>query len=97
MDVQSKRLQKYIDCVILRVGDIVIDKFGDHIGILISRKRHIDIIHDDVYVWEVKWINSLDEESYGNTVTLLEERSIQLCIVLGTYKWHSITGGTFEL
>jgi hypothetical protein len=29
--------------------------------------------------------------------TILEEEGLKLSIVIGTYDWHSITGGTFEL
>lgn len=92
-------LHKYLDCVILRIGDIVIDNVGGHIGILVGRQRHIDMVRDDIFVWEVKWINNIVKEEYNNTpaTTLLEEESLKLSIVVGTYEWHSINGGTFEL
>ena len=95
MEDNFKSLQNTFKCVILRKGDIVIDKVGNHIGILISKSRHIDMIRDDVYVWEVKWINSLTKETAD--VTILEEENLKLCIIVGTYEWHSVTGGTFEL
>ena len=95
MEDYFKNLQNTFKCVILRTGDIVIDKVGGHIGILVSRTRHIDMIRDDIYVWKVRWINSLTKET--NDITVLEEENLKLCIIVGTYEWHSVTGGTFEL
>jgi hypothetical protein len=95
----SQDLHDRLKCVILRTGDIVIDKVGGHIGLLVSRTRHIDMIIDDVYVWEVKWINNATKDLYEHNPasTLLEEENLKLCIIVGTYQWHSVTGGTFEL
>tara|TARA_R110002020_G_scaffold44161_4_gene127573 strand:+ start:4200 stop:4487 length:288 start_codon:yes stop_codon:yes gene_type:complete len=94
-----KRLHKYTECVILHIGDIVIDNIGGHIGILVKRQRHIDMVRDDIFVWEVKWINNIVKEEYTVTpaTTFLEEAGLKLSIVVGTYEWHSINGGTFEL
>ena len=57
------------------------------------------MIIDDVYVWEVKWINNVTKDLYDHNPasTLLEEENLKLCIIVGTYQWHSVTGGTFEL
>tara|TARA_Y100001938_G_scaffold130986_1_gene187547 strand:+ start:4678 stop:4974 length:297 start_codon:yes stop_codon:yes gene_type:complete len=94
-----KDLHNKIKHVILSVGDIVVDNVGGHIGILIKRNRHIDIVEDDIYVWEVKWINNVVKEFYEESPmhTILEEEGLKLSIVVGTYEWHSVTGGTFEL
>tara|TARA_B100000902_G_scaffold329075_1_gene325426 strand:+ start:66 stop:362 length:297 start_codon:yes stop_codon:yes gene_type:complete len=94
-----KDLHDKIKHVILSVGDIVVDNVGGHIGILTKRNRHIDIIEDDIYVWEVKWINNITKEpdNKAPAQTILEEEGLKLSIVVGTYEWHSITGGTFEL
>jgi hypothetical protein len=94
-----KDLHDKVKHVILNVGDIVVDNVGGHIGILTKRNRHIDIVEDDIYVWEVKWINNVVKEYYDMSPmnTILEEEGLKLSIVIGTYDWHSITGGTFEL
>tara|TARA_R110002126_G_C10207745_1_gene477664 strand:- start:165 stop:473 length:309 start_codon:yes stop_codon:yes gene_type:complete len=94
-----KDLRESIECVILNIGDIVVDNLGGHIGILVKRCHHIDMIEDDVYVWEVKWINNVVREQYAENPmgSLLEEEGLKLSIVVGTYEWHSIDGGTFEL
>lgn len=85
--------------VILNIGDIVIDNSGGHVGILIKRRRHIDIIRDDIYVWEVKWINNVVKDLYPDNPagTLIEEEGLRLSIVAGSYEWHSINGETYEL
>ena len=69
-----KELQNKADHVILSVGDIIVDSVGGHIGILTRRSHHIDMVEDDVYVWETKWINNVVKEFYGTvpTNTLLE-------------------------
>jgi|TARA_R110002020_G_scaffold853_1_gene4240 hypothetical protein len=96
---QYKELQKNVSRVILSIGDIVVDNIGGHIGILTRRTRHIDMIEDDVFVWEVKWLNNVAKEFYevSPMSTRLEEEGLKLSIVIGTYEWHSIDGGTFEL
>lgn len=85
--------------VILNIGDIIVDNVGGHIGILTRRNRHIDMIEDDIYVWEVKWINNVAKEYYESNPanTLLEEDSLRFCIVVGTYELHSVTGETYEI
>ena len=94
-----KELQNKADHVILSVGDIIVDSVGGHIGILTRRSHHIDMVEDDVYVWETKWINNVVKQFYGTvpTNTLLEEEGLKFSIVLGTYEWHSIDGESYEL
>ena len=94
-----KELQNKAECVILSIGDIIVDSIGGHIGILTKKSRHIDIIEDDIYVWEVKWINNVVKQYYEHVPvnTLLEEESLKCSIVLGTYEWHSIDGESYEL
>lgn len=99
MPIRYKDLHTSLECVILNIGDIVIDNVGGHIGILVKRRRHIDMIRDDIYVWETQWINNVVKDIYPENpaTTILEEEGLKLSIVAGTYEWHSINGGTFEL
>jgi|TARA_R110000824_G_scaffold238718_2_gene427444 hypothetical protein len=99
MTRQYKDLRASLKRVILNIGDIVIDNSGGHVGILIKRRRHIDIIRDDIYVWEVKWINNVVKDLYPDNPagTLIEEEGLRLSIVAGSYEWHSINGETYEL
>ena len=90
-------LNKESQRVILSVGDIIIDRMMNQAGILIDRTRRIDMIMDDVYMWEVKWLTSLASVVEVPHANFLEEETLKLWIVLGTYDWHSVNGGTFEL
>ena len=90
-------LNKESQRVILSIGDIIIDRMMNQAGILIDRTRRIDMIMDDVYMWEVKWLTSIVSIVEVPHANFLEEETLKLWIVLGTYDWHSIDGGTFEL
>jgi len=92
-----KGLNEELERVILCVGDIIIDQLGDQVGILINRTRHIDMVEDDVYMWEVKWLTTLDDPTEVPSPHYIEEESLKFSIVIGMYDWHSIDGGTFEL
>ena len=90
-------LNKELQRVILSIGDVIIDRMMNQAGILIDRTRRIDMIMDDVYMWEVKWLTSIASIVEVPHANFLEEETLKLWIVLGTYDWHSIDGGTFEL
>ena len=90
-------LNDELERVILCVGDIIIDQLGDQVGILINRTRHVDMIEDDVYMWEVKWLTTVESVVDVPSANFLEEESLKFSIVIGMYEWHSIDGGTFEL
>jgi len=90
-------LNDELERVILCVGDIIIDQLGDQAGILINRTRHIDMVEDDVYMWEVKWLTAAEDPTEVPSPNYLEEESLKFSIVIGMYDWHSIDGGTFEL
>lgn len=90
-------LNEELERVILCIGDIIIDQLGDQAGILINRTRHIDMVEDDVYMWEVKWLTTADDPTEVPSPNYLEEESLKFSIVIGMYDWHSIDGGTFEL
>jgi len=85
--------------VILSIGDIIIDTIGSHIGLLVERRHYIDMVEDDVYIWEVKWLNNIVKEHYEDAPVppILEEEGLKLSIVIGVYRWHSINGETYEL
>ena len=85
----QKRLQPNIE---LNIGDIIVDHFGGYIGILINRTHHIDIVEDDVYIWEVKWLNNRKENKDRNIILncILEEKGLKFSILAGSYDWYSI-------
>ena len=51
--------KKYTESIVLSVGDIIIDTMGRHTGILVHKRRHIDMIEDDIYIWEIKWNDNI--------------------------------------
>ena len=85
--------------VILSIGDIIIDTTTNQIGILTERKRYIDMVEDDIYIWEVKWINKISKDNYIDAPAppIMEEEGLKLSIVIGVYQWQSINGETYEL
>ena len=81
--------------VILSIGDIVVDCINNDIGILVRRTRQFDIMLEELYLWEVRWINKANEDV--PMVGAIEEESLKLSIAVGTYEWHSINGESIEL
>ena len=96
-------MQESLDSVILNVGDIIIDTFSGYSGMLVRRDHRIDMLNDDMYFWEIKWMTNIERSDLGPNrarlllSNLLEEEGIKLSIVVGAMNWHSINGETFEL
>ena len=96
-------LQERLNSVILNIGDIIIDTFSGYTGMLVKREHRIDMMDDDMYYWEIKWMTNVarndlkPDRSRIRLSNRLEEEGIKLSIVVGAMKWHSINGGTFEL
>jgi len=96
-------LQERLNSVILSVGDIIIDTFSGYTGMLVKREHRIDMLDDDLYFWDVKWMTNIERTDLNPNLAriplsnVLEEEGIKLSIVVGAMKWHSIDGGTFEL
>jgi hypothetical protein len=87
-------LQKVAESVILSVGDMIIDHVEGYRGFLTKRIHHIDMIEDDIYLWEIKLFKTSNIND--NSSTILEEDGLKLSIAIGTIEWHSVTGGTLE-
>jgi len=92
-------IQEYTDRVVLSVGDIIIDTHSGNTGILVHRTRHIDMVEDDIYLWDIKWNHDIAEIVPYNVPqsSILEEEGLKLSIVVGIYEWHSVNGETFEI
>lgn len=91
----KENLQQRLQSVILSIGDIVVDCVNNDIGILVRRVRQFDIMLDELYIWEVRWINKANQDV--PMVGAIEEESLKLSIAVGTYEWHSINGESIEL
>ena len=96
-------LQEKLKSVTLSIGDIIIDTFSGYTGMLLKREHRIDMMDDDMYFWEIKWMTNVEREDLKpnhariRLSDMLEEEGIKLSIVVGAFEWHSINGGTFEL
>tara|TARA_B000000557_G_scaffold247193_1_gene230831 strand:- start:256 stop:534 length:279 start_codon:yes stop_codon:yes gene_type:complete len=88
-------LQLRLKSVILSIGDIIVDCVNNDIGILVRRVRQFDMLLDELYIWEVRWINKAKEDLPMSGA--IEEESLKLSIAVGTYEWHSINGESIEL
>ena len=82
-------LRTAADNVMLNVGDMVIDHISDFRGFLAKRIRHIDMIEDDVYLWEVKLFKT-NENRNNLPITIIEEEGLKMSIAIGTIEWHSV-------
>tara|TARA_B100000683_G_scaffold195270_1_gene188340 strand:+ start:71 stop:349 length:279 start_codon:yes stop_codon:yes gene_type:complete len=91
----KESLKERLESVILSIGDIVVDCVNNDIGILVRRVRQFDMLLDELYIWEVRWINKAKEDLPMSGA--IEEESLKLSIAVGTYEWHSINGESIEL
>jgi hypothetical protein len=90
---------KYYDDIDLCRGDIIIDSSTGCIGFLVERTRHIDIILDDIYFWNITWSDptQVPKFKHFSQSNYVEEIYLKNTIILGIIIWQSINGGTFEL
>jgi hypothetical protein len=95
----SQSVEEYTNRIVLSIGDIIIDTHAGNTGILIDRRHHIDMIEDDIYLWDIKWNYDALNASPVNAPasSILEEEGLKLSIVVGIYEWHSVKGETFVI
>ena len=55
-------LKSRLESVTLSIGDIVVDCVNNDIGILSRRIRQFDPLLEELYIWEVRWINKADKD-----------------------------------
>ena len=77
----------------LNIGDIIVDTDNGDIGILTKKNRHIDMVVDDIFIWNIKWSGNGEKER----LDFIEEEGLKLSIVVGAYDWHSVTGETYQI
>ena len=93
MDERFKSLKEHIDLINLNIGDIIVDTDNGDIGILTKKNRHIDMVVDDIFIWNIKWSSNGEKER----LDFMEEEGLKLSIVVGAYDWHSVTGETYQI
>ena len=80
--------------VTLNVGDIIIDHIAEMRGILLKRIRHIDMIEDDIFLWEVKLFKNNNSDY---TETIMEEEGLKFSIAIGTVECWCTAYATGDL
>tara|TARA_Y100001938_G_C8010488_1_gene389743 strand:+ start:275 stop:583 length:309 start_codon:yes stop_codon:yes gene_type:complete len=95
MSIFEKNLHMQAQHVKFNAGDMIIDHTLQASGFLVRRKRFIDIVEDDIYIWEINWFKQNDE---ADTLCpeFLEEESLKLSVVVGTVELYSKDGEYFE-
>ena len=90
---KMNELRETANNIILNVGDMVIDHISNFRGFLTKRIRHIDMVKDDIFLWEVQLFKT-NENTNNQPMTLLEEEGLKMSIAIGTVELHSaIKGG----
>jgi hypothetical protein len=96
VSIYENHLHMEAEDVILRPGDLVIDHTLNCRGFLIKRKRYIDMIEDDIFIWEVNWFKYNDASSNTPpTPSFLEEEGLKLSIVVGTVELYGKDGKAY--
>tara|TARA_R100000664_G_C2703216_1_gene102778 strand:- start:352 stop:630 length:279 start_codon:yes stop_codon:yes gene_type:complete len=86
MGLNDLSWRELADCVILSVGDIVIDIVNKQIGVLVNRERRISMEDDDIYFWYITWTAGNDVDSTSSpTCVWIEEKSLKISIYVGFY------------
>ena len=93
-------LHVYAFDVKLAAGDMIIDTITGDIGILVVKTRRLDMIEDDIYLWEVVW--SHPEKLLISPVEppqprYMEEDGLKFSIIIGMIDWYSSKGITYEV
>tara|TARA_A100001037_G_C14878605_1_gene512884 strand:+ start:124 stop:417 length:294 start_codon:yes stop_codon:yes gene_type:complete len=94
-----RALDDELNSIVLSPGDVIIESSTGNVGFLVKRERRIDMVHDDMYFWDVKWSDEslVYEFKSFSQFRILEEEYLKISIILDIIKWQSINGGTFEL
>jgi hypothetical protein len=61
---------------------------GD-VGVLLVKHRRIDMVKDDIYMWEVVWSSNADNPYDLPNARYMEEYGLRLSVVAGLYEWHT--------
>jgi len=64
--MELNEIRALAEKIILRPGDLIIDTFTNSKGFLMFRRRHIDMIKDDMYLWQVNWFSHNRKLIYTN-------------------------------
>ena len=88
-NLKINELRETANKVMLNVGDMVIDHISNFRGFLTKRIMHIDMVKDDVYLWEVNLFKT-NENNNNQTTTIIEEEGLKMSIAIGTVELYSV-------
>ena len=79
------------DCVILSIGDMIVDIATGQIGVLLSREDRVTFEDDDLYFWHVNWNNDIKDASSAPNPIWMEEQGLKVSIYVGFYDLYPVT------
>ncbi len=79
------------DCVILSIGDMIVDIATGQIGVLLCREHRITFEDDDLYFWYVNWNNDIKDASSAPNPIWMEEQGLKVSIYVGFYDLYPVT------
>ena len=91
------KLRRKASYIKFSVGDMIIDLMNGNVGVLIHRRRRIDMVRDDIYMWEIVWSNDSNEPYDVPNSRYMEEEGLKLSIVAEMYDWHRIKDAIFVI
>jgi hypothetical protein len=95
----TQALEEELDTIKLSCGDVIIESETGNVGFLVKCTRRVDIQHDDMYFWEIRWADKAGAQDFKAFphFNLFEEDYLKIAIILGIIKWQSVNGETNEL
>lgn len=73
------------ECVILSIGDMIVDIATGQIGVLLTREHRITFEDDDLYFWYVNWNNDVRDIHFAPNPIWMEEQGLKISIYVGFY------------
>ena len=83
-------MRQQAEYIKLHVGDIVVDLMTGNVGVLLRSERKLDLMDDDVYLWEISWSHTPSAPYDIPHERYMDESSLKLSIVAGLYDLHSV-------
>tara|TARA_R110002073_G_C9017226_1_gene540474 strand:+ start:122 stop:415 length:294 start_codon:yes stop_codon:yes gene_type:complete len=83
------KLRRRAGYVKFSIGDIIIDLMTGDVGVLLTKHRRIDMVKDDIYMWEIVWTDSVEDPLNTPNSRYMEEYGLKMSVVAGLYDWHT--------
>jgi hypothetical protein len=83
------KLRRRAGYVKFSAGDIIIDLMTGEVGVLLTKHQRIDMVKNDIYVWEIVWATDVGDSYNAPNSRYMEERGLKMSVVAGLYEWHT--------